>query len=188
MATTRDYALTCSVCSGFLEELETIKKTDWLAATKTEMMMKAVEKQLIHEKKEHYKKHKTYAFTFTTNQNTKEEIQKEMCESAWRLLNQKTTPVVEGQVYLEYTEEGRPHLHGWYKTESGGRIFAKTFKRCWQFWGEKNRMTKFPGGYHEEMKTDRYLEYASSEGRLVVRKSKDNNAELCENYHIYNPT
>lgn len=126
-----------------------------------------------HVKSHWPKPKKTYAFTFTTNLDTKLEVQKEMCYSAYKLFLQKTTPVEEGEVYLEYTEEGRPHLHGWYVTEDGGRIFAKTFRRCWPTWGEKERKPRFAGGYHEEMKTNRYRGYASSEGRLVVVKKKN---------------
>jgi len=125
-------------------------------------------------------KKKTFAFTFTTNLDTKLEVQKEMCSAAWKLFQQKTTPVSQGQVYLEYTEQGRPHLHGWYETEDGGRIFAKTFRRCWPPWGEKARQTRFAGGFHELMKTNRYIGYSSSEGRLVV--SKQPNADVF--YHV----
>lgn len=131
---------------------------------------------------------KTYAFTFTTNLNTKLEVQQEMCSSAWKLFQQRTTPVAEGEVYLEYTEEGRPHLHGWYVTEDGGRIFAKTFHRCWPAWGEKARQSRFAGGFHELMKTNRYKGYASTEGRLVVRKLKNAEAEYladtADKWHI----
>lgn len=134
------------------------------------------------------KKATKFAFTFTTNQDTKLEIQQEMCSSAWKLFQQRTTPVAEGQVYLEYTGEDRPHLHGWYETESGGRIFAKTFHRCWKYWGEKARQTKFAGGFHERMKTPRYLEYASSEGRLVISKNKNADAvyhsDTADKWHI----
>lgn len=133
-------------------------------------------------------KKKTFAFTFTTNKDTKLEIQKDMCCSAWKLFQQKTIPVEEGEVYLEYTEQGRPHLHGWYVTEDGGRIFAKVFHRCWPSWGEKARQTKFAGGYHELMKTNRYIGYASSEARLVVSKKKDADAvyfgETADKWHI----
>lgn len=124
---------------------------------------------------------KTYAFTFTTNEDTELEIQMEMCSSAWKLFQQKTTPVAEGEVYLEYTDQRRPHLHGWYITEDGGRIFAKTFRRSWSSWGEKARQTKFAGGFHELMKTDRYKGYASSEGRLVVSKVRNADAEYHSN-------
>lgn len=131
---------------------------------------------------------KTFAFTFTTNLDTKLEVQKEMCYSAWKLFLQKTTPVEEGEVFLEYTEQGRPHLHGWYVTEDGGRIFAKTFRRCWSPWAEKARQTKFAGGFHELMKTNRYKGYASDEGRLIVSKKPNAPAEYhtatAEKWHI----
>lgn len=115
---------------------------------------------------------KTFAFTFTTNLNTQLEVQKEMCFAAYKLFLQNTTPVEEGEVFLEYTEQGRPHLHGWYVTRDGGRIFAKTFRRCWKYWGEKDRQKRFAGGFHEEMKTNRYKGYASAEGRKVISKEK----------------
>lgn len=119
-------------------------------------------------------KHRRFAFTLTTNLDTQLEVQKEMCDAAWKLINQNTTPVRKAEVYLEYTQEGRPHLHGWYQTEQGGRIFSKTFKRVWSSWGEtKTNHSHFTGGYHQEIKSDRYIGYAADEGRLVC--SKDGN-------------
>ena len=38
--------------------------------------------------------------------------------------------------------------------------------------GREGEETRFAGGYHEEMKTDRYRGYASSEGRLVVEEKE----------------
>lgn len=127
------------------------------------------------------KKLTRYAFTFTTPLDTLEE-QKAMCEAAYRLFQQRSTPVLQGQIYLEYTEQKRPHLHGWYETVDGGRIFAKVFRRCWPRWGEKARQTQFAGGYHEKMKTERYIGYSSSEERIVV--SKEINADAF--YHVEN--
>lgn len=167
----------CSFCASYLPELERINRSDWIPASKTKAQYELTKIHLAHFKREHSRVAKTYAFTFTTNLDTKLEVQKEMCEAAFRLFNQKTVPVSEGEVYLEYTEEGRPHLHGWYQTESGGRIFAKIFKRCWAPWGEKGRLTKFPGGFHEEMRNNRYIGYAQSEGRLVVKKKPETYAE-----------
>lgn len=126
------------------------------------------------------KKLKKFAFTFTTNEDPGLQSQEKMTMAAFRLFNQQTTPVREGRVFLEYTEEGRPHLHGWYVTETGGRIFAKTFKRCWDLWGETKNLKRFAGGYHEEMKSERYTEYASAEGRWVVKK------DATEDYAQYN--
>lgn len=128
-----------------------------------------------------------FAFTFTTNLDTKLEIQKEMCESAYRLFSQKSNSVNFGEVYLEYTEAERPHLHGWYQTDDGGRIFAKTFKRCWRYWGEKERKTQFPGGYHELMKSNRYKEYSSSEDRIILRKNGDKIEYFEENVNTWWP-
>lgn len=168
---------------------------DWMAFAEDKEFRRLISKANWPEieaylRKEHPapKKRNTYAFTLTTNSETKLEIQKEMCYSAWKLFLQKTTPVEEGEIYLEYTDKGRPHLHGWYVTEDGGRIFAKTFRRCWPPWGEKARQTKFAGGFHELMKTTRYKDYSSSEGRLIVSKKKDAPAdyftENAEKWHI----
>jgi len=129
---------------------------------------------------------KRYAFTFTTNLDTGAEIQKEMCESAAKLFDQKTVPISSGRVYLEYTKEGRPHLHGWYQTVDGGRVFAKVIRRCWRFWGEKDRAKHFPGGYHAEMVSDRYQQYAAGEGRLLLLKEDGDEVqyhpEVAENF------
>lgn len=161
-----DLSGTCVVCKDFLEKDYKVYDIQ----TKCRMMMEAVEQHNTHMKQAHSAKRKCYAFTFTTNLDTQIEIQKEMCYAAWKLLSQKTVPVLKGEVYLEYTEKKRPHLHGWYETEDGGRIFAKVFQRCWKYWGEKARQTKFAGGFHEEMRTNRYIAYASAEARLVCIK------------------
>lgn len=124
-----------------------------------------------HVRKEHWRKAKRYAFTFTTNKMPSE-IQAEMIDSCHKLFRQQTVPIQEGEAYLEYTKEGRPHIHGWYETEDGGRVFAKVFQRCWPYWKEARGKTMFEGGFHEEMKTDRYKAYASVEGRVICMKKK----------------
>lgn len=145
-----------------------------------ETVIPRMEQHFLHSKQFHSRENiKQFAFTFTTNSDLGLEIQQEMCSSAWKLFQQNTNPVEEGQVYLEYTEQGRPHLHGWYECRDGGRIFAKTFRRCWRYWGEKERQTRFAGGFHEQMKTNRYKNYASDEGRLVVSK------KINEDAHYY---
>lgn len=186
---TADFAAAgCEECQYHMRESAAVNTRDWNPAAKTAELYRLVMMNLNHCKVAHpVKKQKTFAFTFTTNSNTKLEIQKEMCHSAYKLFLQKTTPVEEGEVYLEYTEEGRPHLHGWYQTQDGGRIFAKVFRRCWPQWGEKDRQTRFAGGYHEEMKTNRYKGYASAEGRLVVSKKKDGFVLWDINAEIYWP-
>lgn len=119
------------------------------------------------------KKYKIYAYTLTTNGNDVAEEEQKLCEAVEKLFRQKSVPIQQGEAYLEYTEQGRPHIHGWYETEDGGRIFAKIFKRCWSLWGETRGHTRFAGGYHEEMKTNRYKNYASAEGRVIITKIKD---------------
>lgn len=122
----------------------------------------------------HTKKDKSYAFTFTTGAKADDfaRVEDELVEAALKLFRQESVPVKEGEAYLEYGEDGRPHVHGWYKTTDGGRIFSKVFHRAWPEWAEKRGKTKFAGGYHEEMKSNRYLGYASSEGRLVASAKK----------------
>jgi len=128
---------------------------------------------------EHYPKvKKRYAFTFTTNGNDVMKEQSSLCYAVDKLFYQQTVPIQEGEAWLEYTETGRPHIHGWYSTVDGGRVFAKTFARCWHLWKERRGMKEFPGGYHSEMKTDRYLGYASAEGRRYAKKEKDTSVVL----------
>lgn len=114
---------------------------------------------------------KKYAFTLTTNGNDVMEEQEKLCLAVEKLFRQRTVPIEEGGAWLEYTAVGRPHIHGWYTTEDGGRVFAKVFQRCWPLWKEKRGAKEFPGGYHEEMKKDRYLGYASAEGRQILVKN-----------------
>lgn len=174
----QDLSGACGVCRDFLEREFMQYDTQQRAAA----MLEDAREHMEHMRQSHPKPKpkKKYAFTLTTNLNSELEIQKEMCYSAWKLFLQNTTPVEEGEVYLEYTEERRPHLHGWYVCRDGGRIFAKTFRRCWTYWGEKATQKKFAGGYHEEMKTERYKGYSSSEGRLIVKKEKDSTAIYAE--------
>lgn len=121
------------------------------------------------EEEKNRKPRKQFAFTFTTNQS-KEEIQAEMCYSCYKLFLQQTVPIRQGEAYLEYTKEGRPHIHGWYETEDGGRVFAKVFQRAWKYWKEQRGQKAFAGGFHELMKSNRYKGYASAEGRVIIIK------------------
>lgn len=134
-------------------------------------------RQWLHEMEaEAAKKRKQFAFTLTTNET---DVTSEICSAAHKVFAQKTVPVRQGEAYLEYTKEGRPHIHGWYETENGGRIFSKVFHRCWPLWQEKRGQTKFGGGFHEEIKTSRYKDYASCEGRVICIKNI--NADLVYN-------
>lgn len=116
---------------------------------------------------------KNYAFTFTTNGDDVAEEESKLITAVYKLFTQATVPIEDGEAYMEYTEQGRPHIHGWYQTMDGGRVFSKVFQRCWELWGEKRGLTQFPGGYHEEIKSNRYYGYASAEGKIII--SKKNN-------------
>lgn len=124
--------------------------------------------------KTHQKKETAYAFTFTTAAKPEGFVQAEeaLIDAAERLYRQESVPIKEGAAFLEYGEDGRPHVHGWYQTEDGGRVFSKVFHRCWPEWAEKRGKTKFAGGYHEVMKSNRYIGYANAEGRCIVKKTK----------------
>lgn len=160
-------ATKCEVCRAYIN-LE-YKHED--LATRTKAMYDAAVKINDHFRKEHSRIPKQYAFTFTTNLMPNQ-IQADMVEACYRLYKQQTVPVAEGEAYLEYTEAGRPHIHGWYETEDGGRIFSKIFKRCWPTWGETAGKTQFTGGYHEQMKTNRYKGYAAAEDRVIIIKKR----------------
>lgn len=114
-----------------------------------------------------------YAFTLTTNITDSEkflEEEQKMILAATKILTQNTNPIVDGEAYLEYTANGAPHIHGWYKTKSGGRVYAKIFKRHWSLWNEDKRIGDgHQGGYHKKMKSIKYHGYASAEDRLVYK-------------------
>lgn len=155
----------CAICKAFIEkDYNNIA----IGYDRSTAMLKDVEDIQQHLKAAHYKKVRYYAFTLTTNGDNVEEEETNLREATQKLYTQQSCPVKEGAAFLEYTEQGRPHIHGWYRTESGGRIFAKIFRRCWSLWGEKPGRTQFRGGYHEEVKSlERFAGYSSAEGRLV---------------------
>lgn len=165
----------CEVCKAYVswseEHAMKCKESD-LTGRWTGDLVRESAKILEHCKKHHKDKPKRkYAFTFTTGEDTKLEIQKEMCEAAYKLYTQKSKEIARGEVYLEYTENNRPHLHGWYETEDGGRVYSKIFKRIWPTWGEgKSNRADFIGGYHKEMASEQYKKYASDEGRRLIFK------------------
>jgi len=160
-------ATKCEVCRAYINK----EYNQFDVATRTKAMYDAAVEINEHFRKEHSRIPKQYAFTFTTNLS-KEQIETDMLDACYRLYKQQTVPVAEGEAYLEYTKEGRPHIHGWYETEDGGRIFSKIFKRCWPTWGETQGKTQFTGGYHEQMKTNRYKGYAAAEDRVIIIKKR----------------
>lgn len=116
-------------------------------------------------------KTRKWAFTLTTNRpaSESEKSEQELINAVTKLFTQQTQPIVEGSAYLEYTEAGVPHIHGWYHIGGGGRLYAKQFKRAWPLWDESKKLGKgHMGGYHAQMKDDRYEAYASVEGRKII--------------------
>lgn len=88
-----------------------------------------------------------------------------------KIFSQKTCPVKNYAWYLEATENGTPHIHFIYETESGGRIHQKVFKRYWE-WDESIKCGKgHKGGYHSSVKSEiAYQEYiAKDSGRHDVK-------------------
>lgn len=75
--------------------------------------------------------------------------EEDMISSVKKIFSQKTCPVEKYAWYLEYTENGLPHIHFIYKAKSGGRIHQKVFKRCWSIWDESQPVgSGHRGGYH----------------------------------------
>jgi len=115
-----------------------------------------------------------WAFTLTTNEKDKEKwpaVEDQMKQAALKILNQQTCPVKSGECYLEYTEAGAPHIHGFYIMDEGKRIFSKIFKRYWPLWDEKTKIKDgHKGGYHARVINEiRYAKYQSAEERLVAK-------------------
>lgn len=161
-----DLSGVCDVCKEFCEH----DYSQYELGMRCSKMVERAQLHMLHMKLAH-KPARKYAFTLTTNLS-KEEIETEMIDSCHKLYRQQTVPIEEGEAYLEYTKEGRPHIHGWYEARDGGRVFAKVFQRCWKYWKEERGKTKFAGGMHEEMKSDRYKAYSSAEGRVICSKKK----------------
>lgn len=75
--------------------------------------------------------------------------EEEMVMAIRKIFRQKTCPVKQYVWYLEYTENGLPHIHFIYRTPTGGRIHAKVFKRLWKLWDESIACgAGHRGGYH----------------------------------------
>ncbi len=90
-----------------------------------------------------------FAFTLTSSPTDGLSVD-DLLIAVEKLMTQKSCPVKRYAWYLEYKENNtHPHIHGIYETESGGRIEAKIFKRCWKVWDEKYALGQgHRGGYH----------------------------------------
>lgn len=91
--------------------------------------------------------------------------EKDMIVAVRKLMRQKTNSVKRYAWYLEYTDNGTPHIHFIYETESGGQIIEQTFKRSWPIWDSKIQCGRgHRGGYHKHCaEEEAYLKYIGKE-------------------------
>jgi len=102
----------------------------------------------------------------TLTVSPKDELTKEdMITAIKKLMRQKSCPVKEYVWYLETTTAGLPHVHFMYRTESGGRIERKHFKRLWHIWDEDVKCgAGHRGGYHRPCHSEtEYLAYVKKD-------------------------
>ena len=94
-----------------------------------------------------------YVFTLTTNND--EHTKDNLLGAASKLFENGVThlnePIIKGAYCLEYTEAGRPHIHGIYTTGTPRRLTNRSFQRAWKLWAPAKNQTAggFKGGYHE---------------------------------------
>lgn len=104
-----------------------------------------------------------YAFTLTTNldSTTREELLFAVEKLFRNGRTYKNEPIKRGAYCVEYTDAGRPHIHGVYTTGSERRITAKSFNRAWKLWDEKKKQGNgHQGGYHSLCtNSQKYSEY-----------------------------
>lgn len=110
-----------------------------------------------------------------TQQPDAETTEDDMVIAMKKIFSQKTCPVKRYAWYVEYTQNGTPHIHFIYEAESGGRIHAKVFMRYWKLWNEARRQgSGFQGGFHKEVASEvAYLEYISKDSGRSENKWDD---------------
>lgn len=106
-----------------------------------------------------------FAGTLTMSPNDPENVETMIC-AIKKIFSQNTCPVKRYVWYVEYQDNGLPHIHFIYETESSGRIHSKVFKRYWKVWDESKRLGNgFRGGYHKVVDSETaYLEYIEKDG------------------------
>lgn len=104
-----------------------------------------------------------------------ETTEEDMVVAMKKIFSQRTCPVKRYAWYVEYTQNGTPHIHFIYEAESGGRIHAKVFKRYWKLWDESKRQgAGFQGGFHKEVISEiAYTEYISKDSGRSENKWDD---------------
>lgn len=102
----------------------------------------------------------------TLTVSPKDDLNKEdMIVAIKKIMRQKSCPVKEYVWYLENTTAGLPHVHFMYRTETGGRIERKHFKRLWHIWDEDTKCgAGHRGGYHRPCHSEtEYLAYVKKD-------------------------
>lgn len=90
-------------------------------------------------------------FTFTYGEHfaDPEEAKRVMAQAIDRLTRYYKDEIIEFHAVGEYTQAGRPHIHGWYHLENGLKITDKNFKRAYPPWNPKKKLGRgFEGGHH----------------------------------------
>lgn len=100
----------------------------------------------------------------------------DMVNAITKIMAQQTCPVEKYAWYVEYTENGLPHIHFIYRTVSNGRIHQKVFKRYWKTWDEKVKLGKgHRGGYHRHVESElAYLEYIAKDSGRCGKSWEEN--------------
>lgn len=103
--------------------------------------------------------------TKSTLDDTTEE---QMIVAIEKIMKQQTTAVKRFIWYLEYTQNGTPHIHFVYECDTGGRIHQKVFKRYWKTWDESVKCgAGFRGGYHKLVTSEiAYTEYIAKDASV----------------------
>jgi len=104
-----------------------------------------------------------YVFTLTTNND--EHTKDNLLGAAAKLFKNgrtyKDEPIIKGAYCLEFTEAGRPHIHGIYTTGSPRQLTDRSFQRAWKLWNpNKKQGAGIQGGYHNKATNpDKYKDY-----------------------------
>lgn len=108
-------------------------------------------------------------FAGTLTKSTHDDVTEEqMITAIQKIMSQQTTAVKRYIWYLEYTQNGQPHIHFVYECNSGGRIHQKVFKRYWKMWDESTRCgAGHRGGYHKLVDSEiAYVEYIAKDASV----------------------
>lgn len=90
-----------------------------------------------------------FTFTYGEHFDDPEEAKRVMSQAIDRLTRYYKDEIIEFHAVGEYTQAGRPHIHGWYHLENGLKITDKNFKRAYPPWNPKRKLGRgFEGGHH----------------------------------------